>query len=112
MAYSGSATKRLTAQLRLAGGFDELTLAADATLDATSSNYLRIDPGGAARDVTLPAEESSDGLFFVVYNIADAAENIVLKNDAGDTIETFGQGEFGMVGCDGTAWAIYIPGHT
>jgi len=112
MAYSGSATKRLTAQLRLAGGFEELTLSADLTLDASSANYLRIDPGGAARDVTLPAEESSEGLFFRIYNIADAAEALTVKNDGGDTIETFSQNEHGLVGCDGTAWKVYVPGHT
>ena len=112
MAYSGSATKRLTAQLRLAGGFQDLTLTGDLSLDNTSANYLRIDPGGSARDVNLPAEESSDGLFFQVYNTADASEGLVFKNDAGSTIETVGQGEMCLLGCDGTNWLIFMPGHT
>ena len=112
MAYDGSATKRLTAQLRLAGGFEELTLTGALILDATSANFLRIDPGGSARNVTLPAEESSEGLFFRIYNIADASEALTVKNDGGDTIETFAQAEHGLVGCDGTAWKIYVPGHT
>jgi len=112
MAYSGSATKRLTAQLRLAGGFQDSTLAGDLALDNTSANYLRIDPGGSARDVTLPAEEVSDGLFFQIYNTASGAENLVFKNDAGSTIETVGQGEMCLLGCDGTNWLIFMPGHT
>ena len=112
MAYSGSATKRLTAQLRLAGGFQSMTLTGDLTLDNTSANYLRIDPGGSARDVNLPAEETSDGLFFQFFNAADASENLVCKNDAGATIETVGQGEMCLLGCDGTNWIVIMPGHT
>ncbi len=112
MAYSGSATKRLTAQLRLAGGFESKTLAGDLTLDNTSANYLRIDPGGSARDVNLPAEEISDGLFFQFFNAASGAENLVLKNDNGDTIETVAQNEMCLVGCDGSAWIVIMPGHT
>jgi len=112
MAYSGSATKRLTAQLRLAGGFESMTLTGDLTLDNTSANYLRIDPGGAHRDVNLPAEETSDGLFFQFFNSADAGENLVCENDAGSTIETVGQGEMALLGCDGSNWLVIMPGHT
>ena len=110
MAYDGSATKRLTAQLRLAGGFEEKTLAANLILDNTSANYLRIDPGGSARDVTLPAEESSDGLFFHVLNIGTGSENLVFKNDAAAPIETVQPNEIFLLGCDGVNWKAYIPG--
>tara|TARA_R100000805_G_scaffold16194_1_gene18355 strand:- start:153 stop:491 length:339 start_codon:yes stop_codon:yes gene_type:complete len=112
MAYSGSATKRLTAQLRLAGGFESKTLAANLTLDSTSANYLRIDPDGSARDVNLPAEETSDGLFFQFFNAGSGSENLVVKNDNGDTIETVAPGEMCLLGCDGTSWIIIMPGHT
>lgn len=112
MAYKGSATKRLTAQLRLAGGFENMTLATNLTLDSTSANYLRIDPGGSHRDVSLPAEENSDGLFFQIFNSASGAENLVFKNDAGATIETVAQSEMCLLGCDGTNWLIIMPGHT
>ena len=85
-------------------------MSGDLTLDASSANYLRIDPV-VPLDVTLPAEESSEGLFFRIYNIADAAEALTVKNDGGDTIETFSQNEHGLVGCDGRR-KIYVPGHT
>lgn len=109
MAYDSSAQKRLTAQMRLVGGFESVTLSDDLTLDSNSANYLRIDPGGSARDVSTPAAAVSDGLFFWVYNIADAAENVVLKDAAGSTLLTLGQGACGMIGCDGTEWKAYTP---
>ena len=53
-------------------------------------------------------EESSEGLFFRIYNIADAAEALTVKNGGGDTIETFSQNER-PAGCDGTAWKFPFP---
>lgn len=106
MAYPGSAKKALTAQVSFKGGVDTLTLTGALTLDATSSNILKLDPGGASRDVTLPAEESNDGLFFWVKNAADAAEDIVLKNDAASTIVTLNMGEAALVACNGSSWLV------
>lgn len=107
MAYEGSATRALTAQLRLRGGIETLTATGAITLTAKSANLQRIDPGGAHRNVTLPAEESSDGLFFHFLNAADAAENLVILDDGGSTIVTINQGEWAEVGCDGSAWVVY-----
>lgn len=90
----------------------ELTLAGNLVLDAFDAQFLRIDPGGSARDVTLPAEATSKDLYFHIYNIADAAEALTVKDDGGSTIETVSQAEHAMVVCNGTAWKIQIPGHT
>jgi hypothetical protein len=104
MAYLTKATKNLTAQLRLKGGVAARTLTGAVTCDAGTETFCSWDPGGASRDVTLTAEESSNGLFHVFVNEADAAENLVIKNDAGSTVCTIGQGEWAMVACTGTAW--------
>ena len=81
-----------------------VTLAANLTLTAQYRKYLRLDPGGSARDVNLPAEAGSNGLAFYILNAADAAENLVVKNDAGGTIVTISQNEAAWVVCDGTDW--------
>jgi|ETNvirnome_2_300_1030623.scaffolds.fasta_scaffold87985_2 glutamine synthetase len=81
------------------------TLAANKTLTVSSSTAQFLDPGGSARDVTLPAESDSDGLMFFISNEADGAEIISVKNDGGDTILTPTQNEACVVVCDGTSWS-------
>ena len=107
MAYLNSATKPLTAQLRLRDGVDVRTLSGALTLDATSGNYLLLDPGGAGRTVTLPAAASSNGLAFFIANTADAAETLTISDGA--TVATVGQGQACMVASDGTDWYTVIP---
>jgi hypothetical protein len=82
------------------------TLGAAITLDADAPNYLALDPGGAGRDVTLPAE--AEGLFFMIANAADAAENLTVKNDAAGTVGTIGQNEVGFVVCINLTWYIFV----
>jgi hypothetical protein len=77
-------------------------LAGADTLTASSAEYQLLDPGGAHRDVTLPA--ALKGLTFTIKNTADAAENLVIKNAAAATIDTLGQNELGIFVCDGTNW--------
>ena len=56
-----------------------------------------LDPGGAARNVDLPAEE--DALVIAVFNEADAAEAITLRNDAAGTVVTIAQSEAAIAFC-------------
>jgi len=90
---------------------EELTLSGNLVLDIYDAQMLRIDPGGAGRDVTLPAEATSKDAWFSIYNIADAAEALTVKDDGGSTIESIGQGEIATVVCDGTSWVIQAPNH-
>lgn len=83
------------------------TLAAARPLTSADGNFLKFDPGGASRDVTLVAEEGASGAFYWIANAADAAENLVLKNDAGSTIVTINQNESAVVWCSGSAWTLF-----
>jgi hypothetical protein len=67
-------------------------------------NGFAFDPGGAARDVTLPAEAACTGVIIFISNQADAAEVITVKNDGGNAIVTPTQAEAALLWCDGVTW--------
>jgi hypothetical protein len=85
-------------------GSNVQTLAGNKTLTADDKRIQVLDPGGAGRDVTLPAEAVSTGLDFYVHNSADAAEILTIKENGGVTICTPTQNETAYVYCDGTTW--------
>lgn len=87
-----------------------LTLAAHITLDADGPTLVSLDPGGAGRNVTLPTEE--EGLMFIINNIADAAEDLTIKNPATTTIGTVSQNEAALVFCSGGVWYVRLVGTT
>lgn len=85
-------------------GVNVQTLAATLTLLATSPMYQLLDPGGAGRTVTLPAE--AEGLKFVIVNTGDGDEVLTINNDAAgiqETVERHGRVEFVS---DGTSWFV------
>lgn len=84
------------------------TLDAALTLDDTYPNNLRLDPGGAHRDITLPAVATNEGVEFHIVNAADNAENLVVKNVGGDTIATINQNDSARIYCTGAAWIIGV----
>lgn len=96
------------AKFAVKNGYGTETLADDVTLDDTYPSMLGLDPGGAHRDVTLEAEASSTGVFRLIVNKANAAENLVIKDDGGSTIVTANQDEAALVHCNGTAWSLVI----
>jgi hypothetical protein len=104
---TGSTTKiQLTKHVAFKNGVEIVTLTGNVVLDASYGNYLQFDPGGSARDVTLPAEETSNGMWYEILNTADAAENLVVKDDAGSTVVTISQNEKAKVVCDaGGTWS-------
>ena len=86
------------------------TAASAQTLAA--SNVLVVDPNssGSTEDLTLPAEGSSSGLFFLILN--SGGEGIVVKENGGSTIITLDTAQHGIVFCDGTTWRGFIGGVT
>jgi len=75
------------------------TLIGTKVIGDADSMMLKMDPGGAHRDVTLPAEAdvTPSGRMYWIINAADAAENLVIKNDGGGTIATANQNESALV---------------
>lgn len=88
-------------------GVSSQTLGGNFTIDADAPTIQVFDPT-AARDITMPAEETSKGLMFIIVNAADAAEDMTIKNDAAGTIGTVSQNEIGIFVCDGTAWRMCV----
>jgi hypothetical protein len=88
------------------------TLGAAMTLLVADAEYQFIDPGGAHRDVTLPAEADATGYRYYIFNTANAAENLVVKDDGGSTILTIAQNESGIVVCNGTVWKGLVGANT
>lgn len=83
------------------------TVAANEALLITYPPVLLLDPNGGAKDVLLPTEATSVGLMFFIYNTADAAESLVVKEDSDTTaIVTLTQGTGAIVHCDGTTWRL------
>lgn len=79
------------------------TLAGNLTLVDTDGAIQNLDPGGASRNVTLPAESTANHTF-VIINSADAAEDLTVKNDAGTTIAIVGYAQLATFYPDGTNW--------
>ena len=81
------------------------TLSGTKTMTHDDVELHFLDPGGAGRTVTLPPEEESAGLTFVIVNTADAAEVLTIEDDGSTTICTPTQNEVATLFCDGTTWA-------
>jgi hypothetical protein len=83
------------------------TLAGNRTISYTeieTYNAFAFDPGGAGRNVVLPAEAACKGVVVMISNKADAAEVLTIQNDAAGTIVTPTQNEAALIWCDGTNW--------
>ena len=92
--------------------YEARTLTGNLDLSATGAAFslpsvAKLDPGGAHRDVTLELESAVPGLYRRIINGADAAENLVIKDDDG-TIATINQNEQGEFWCSPTSGWILI----
>lgn len=89
-----------------APGLAVRTLTGTLTLVVTDKFVQRLDPGGSARNVDLPAEADSTSLSFLIINTADDAELITVRDDAAATIGTIPRYGSALLTCDGTTWTI------
>jgi hypothetical protein len=108
MAFNSSSPDKVYRPLFIEGAANATeTLTGARVLVAGDGHFLKLDPGGASRNVDLPAEELSAGMFYFICNAADAAENLVVRDDAASTIVTLNQNEAAWVACTGSAWVHY-----
>jgi hypothetical protein len=68
------------------------------------SSIWSFDPGGAARNLVLPAEADNVGTVLFIHNSADAAEVLTIQDDTPATVCTPTQAESAVVWCDGVSW--------
>lgn len=83
---------------------DTRTATGTVTLTDSDKDVQYIDPGGASRDVVLPAEGTGNHPFFI-YNSADAAEALTIKNDASSIIGVLNRGDSGLFVSNATTWS-------
>lgn len=67
------------------------TLSGDKTVAYSDAAIQVLDPGGAGRNVDLPAD--SIGQAYLVVNTADAAEDLTVRDDGDNTIATVSENE-------------------
>ena len=95
--------------LRVRLGHNEETLAGTKSLVPQDATFQLLDCNGSGRQVNLPAEEASQGLFFVIKNVTAATHAITVKEDsATTTIDSISAGAFGIVVCDGASWVSAV----
>ena len=83
------------------------TLTGTRTLTAAeidAAHVWNFDPGGAGRNVDLPAVGTSAGIVLYIGNLADAAEVLTIRDASAATICTPTQNESAVVWCDGVRW--------
>lgn len=86
------------------------TLGGTFAVPADAPHVLALDPGGANRDVTLPASPQL-GDFFWLINMADAAEVITVKDSGGSGLTpacTPTQNEAAFIFYTGAAWRAVV----
>ena len=95
--------------LRVRLGHKSATLGDNTTkLAPQDAQFQILTPSGGHRDVTLPAEEASQGLFFVIKNGAGATHKLIVKNDNTDEIDEIPHLAFGIFACDGSSWVSAV----
>lgn len=106
---TGGTSRPMVARMPLRGAWDVETLVGNVALTRKHGHYQKLDPGGSSRDATLFAQTVQDeGDWFYIANAADAAENLVIKDDAGSTVATVNQSEMAVVYVDAAgAWQLF-----
>lgn len=91
----------------------ETTATGSVSITRATGKFVKIDPGGSARDVTLAASLNRHGAWLNIMNAADAAENLTIKNSAGSTLGVLNQNQgCWAVNLDGTASGWKLLGYT
>ena len=94
--------------LRARLGHNVETLAGTKTLVPQDATFQLLDCDGSGRQVNLPAEEASQGLFFVIKNATASTHAITVKDDASSTVDSISAASFGIFACDGSSWVSAV----
>ena len=94
--------------LRVRLGHNDETLADTKTLTPQDAQFQVLDAGTGGNIVILPAEEASQGLFFVIKNDSAGSDTLTVRSDAPSTIDLLAQNRVGIFVCDGTSWVSAI----
>ena len=90
--------------LRLRLGFQAKTLAGDHTVGPQDAQFLAFDPDGSDRDITVPAEEVSQGRFMFIGH-SGSGNTLQVKTDGGVNVgTTIAAGAGAWFVCDGSSW--------
>lgn len=70
-------------------------------------SLLQIEPTGANRDLTMPAEADVEGKVWIIINGAAATHALVVKDDAGNTIQSVAATKAVMAVVIDGAWKVF-----
>jgi len=103
-------TKQIIHQLRLVGGVDVETIAADGTIDKGTSNFCRINGGTSSRNVDFESAVANwAGAIFWITN-SGATNNLVVRDSVAATIATLRPGETVCIASSATAHSVISHG--
>lgn len=94
--------------LRVRLGHQLIELDGAHSIGQQDAQFLGIDPGGAARTVTMPQADAAQGSFFCIKNIADADEDLDFEDSDAGSLGAVKQGEMAFVVCDGSTWVLFV----
>lgn len=87
------------------GGVNVETISATTTLaSGTSKPVNRYTVSGSDRNVVLPSESNSMGLYYWIGNVGASNNAVVKASNGSTTVVTVTPGYWGYVHCDGTTW--------
>ena len=100
-----SARHGIRGALSLLGAIGSGTLSGNYSASNGDAYLVALDPGGASRNVTLPA--GRDGALRLIRNTADADERLTVYAADGTTVLAIVPAEGGVVlGCEGSTWTV------
>lgn len=101
----GAAPVRMRHKVAFGGsGYLESVLSGDVSLLNLHEDFLRLDPNGSNRNVTLPSTGLTKGLHFSITNISSGSATLVIKTGS-TTLATLNPGECGVF-VYGAAWKL------
>ena len=95
--------------LRVRLGFNDETLSGTKVLVPQDAQFQLLDPDGSHRQVNMPLESASQGLFFRIENLASATHKLNIHDSTGaafsPTIE-IPHDSVAFLVCDGSEWTL------